>query len=81
MWQEDGRCVGCCDVRVERAHKHDRYEASGYLAVSAPNVYELELACKEVQRQASRARLQLVRLAGEQASAFACCLPLGRGLR
>jgi hypothetical protein len=49
--------------------------------VSAPSVYELELACKEVQRQASRARLQVVRLAGEQEAAFTCVLPLGRGLR
>jgi hypothetical protein len=43
--------------------------------------YELELACKEVRRQASRSKLQLVRLAGEQASAFRCVLPLCRGLR
>jgi hypothetical protein len=66
----------------ELASGHEELRFTGYLAVSAPSVYELELACKEVQRQASRARLQVVRLAGEQAGAFTCAaLPLGRGLR
>ena len=65
----------------ELAEGHEELRFTGCLAVSAPSVYELELACKEVQRQASRARLQVVRLAGEQAAAFTCVLPLGRGLR
>jgi hypothetical protein len=65
----------------ELAEGHEELRFSGYVAVSAPSVYELELACKEVQRQASRARLQVVRLAGEQEAAFSCVLPLGRGLR
>jgi hypothetical protein len=65
----------------ELASGHEELRFTGYVAVSAPSVYELELAAKEVQRQASRARLQVVRLAGEQAAAFGCVLPLGRGLR
>ena len=54
---------------------------TGYVAVTATSEYELELACKEVRRQASRSKLQLVRLAGEQAAGFTCVLPLCRGLR
>ena len=55
---------------------------TGYVAVTAASEYELELACKEVTRQASRSKLQLVRLAGEQAAAFPCAaLPLCRRLR
>jgi len=37
----------------ELAEGHEELRFTGYLAVSAPSVYELELACKEVQRQAS----------------------------
>jgi hypothetical protein len=65
----------------ELASGHEELRFTGYVAVSSPSVDELELAAKEVQRQASRARLQLVRLAGEQAAAFTAVLPLGRGLR
>jgi hypothetical protein len=65
----------------ELASGHEELRFTGYVAVSAPSVDELELAAEEVQRQASRARLQLVRLAGEQAAAFTAVLPLGRGLR
>ena len=63
----------------ELAEGYEELRFTGYLAVSAASVYDLELACKEVQRQASRARLQLIRLAGEQAAAFTAVLPLGRG--
>ena len=65
----------------ELAEGHEELRFTGYVAVTAASEYELELACKEVRRQASRSKLQLVRLAGEQASAFACVLPLCRGLR
>lgn len=65
----------------ELAEGHEEMRFSGYVAVSAASEYELELACKEVKRQASRSRLQLVRLAGGQAAAFSCAaLPLCRGL-
>jgi hypothetical protein len=66
---------------LERTLPDTGEDAARYLAVSAASVYDLELACKEVQRQASRARLQLVRLAGEQAAAVTAVLPLRRGLR
>jgi hypothetical protein len=65
----------------ELAEGHEEMRFTGYVAVTAASEYELELACKEVSRQASRSKLQLVRLAGEQSSAFACVLPLCRGLR
>ncbi|HXM56699.1 MAG TPA: SCO6880 family protein, partial [Candidatus Dormibacteraeota bacterium] len=35
----------------ELASGHEELRFTGYVAVSAPDVYELELACKEVQRQ------------------------------
>jgi hypothetical protein len=63
----------------ELAEGHEELRFTGYVAVTAASECELELACKEVRRQASRSKLQLVRLAGEQASSFACVLPLCRG--
>jgi hypothetical protein len=65
----------------ELAEGHEEMRFTAYVAVTAPSEYELELACKEVRRQASRSKLQLVRLAGEQESSFTCVLPLCRGLR
>ena len=49
--------------------------------MTAASEYELELAYKQVRRQASCSELQLVRLAGEQAASFTYVLPLCRGLR
>jgi hypothetical protein len=65
----------------ELAEGHEEMRFTAYVAVTAASEYELELACKEVRRQASRSKLQLVRLAGEQGAAFTCVLPLCRGLR
>jgi hypothetical protein len=49
--------------------------------VSGRDPDELRRGCTEVLEHAARARLELHRLYGQQAEAFAFTLPLGRGLR
>ena len=51
------------------------------MTVSGRDRDDLRRACSEVHEQAARARLELHRMYGQQAEAFAFTLPLCRGLR
>jgi hypothetical protein len=66
---------------AELAEGHASFRYSGYVTVSASNDEELVTACDAVQHAAGQSRLALRRLYGDQASAYACTLPLCRGLR
>ncbi len=66
---------------AELAEGHASFRYSGYVTVSATGEEELAAACDTVQHAAGQSRLALRRLYGDQASAYACTLPLGRGLR
>jgi hypothetical protein len=65
---------------AELVEGHASFRFSGFLTVSAPGEEELEQACDAVRQAAGQSRLALRRLYGDQASAFTCTLPLGRGL-
>jgi hypothetical protein len=65
---------------AELADGHASFRYSGFITVSAPSEAELVGACEAVQHAASQARLAIRRLYGDQASAYTCTLPLGRGL-
>ncbi len=65
----------------ELADGHTDVRFSGYVTVTADSEDELELACAEVEQQASQSRLVLRRLLGEQDVAFTYTLPLCRGLK
>jgi hypothetical protein len=49
--------------------------------VSARTSEELERNCSEIEHAAQMARLELLRLYGQQEEAFTYTLPLCRGLR
>src|ERR1700722_5442154 len=66
---------------AELAEGHASFRYAGYITVSAPSEEELVAACDVVQHAAGQSRLALRRLYGDQASAYTCTLPLGRGLR
>lgn len=66
---------------AELAAGHGEVRVSGYVTVSGRDEAELRLACAHVLELAARARLELHRLYGLQAAAFAFTLPLARGLR
>lgn len=65
----------------ELADGHAAVRFSGYVTVSARNDEELEHNCAEVEHAAQMARLELIRLYGQQDEAFTYTLPLCRGLR
>lgn len=65
----------------ELADGHAEFRFAGYVTVSAPDPDELERSCAEVEHAAQQARLELVRLYGQQTEGFTFTLPLGRGLR
>jgi hypothetical protein len=65
---------------VELADGHAQYRFSGYVTVTTDTREELEGACAAVEQAAGQARIELRLLYGEQDVAFACSLPLGRGL-
>ncbi len=65
---------------VELADGHAHYRFSGYITVSAADPGELEEDCGRVEQAAGQAGLELRRCYGDQANAFLCTLPLGRGL-
>jgi hypothetical protein len=67
-------------VEVELADGHAPYRFSGYVTVSAPSPDALEEGCGRVEQAAGHAGLELRRCYGDQANAFTCTLPLGRGL-
>jgi len=66
---------------AELAEGHASFRYSGYVTVSATGEEELAAACDIVLHAAGQSRLALRRLYGDQASAYACTLPLCRGLR
>jgi hypothetical protein len=66
---------------AELAAGHGEVRLSGFVTVSGRDPEDLHRACGEVLEHAARARLELHRLYGQQAEAFAFTLPLCRGLR
>jgi hypothetical protein len=65
----------------ELADGHAAVRFAGYVTVSARSPEELEHHCSEVEHAAQMARLELLRLYGQQEEAFTYTLPLCRGLR
>jgi hypothetical protein len=65
----------------ELADGHAEFRFAGYVTVSAPDSEALERSCAEVEHAAQQARLELIRLYGQQSEAFTFTLPLARGLR
>jgi hypothetical protein len=65
---------------TELAAGHAEVRLAGFVTVSGRNPDDLRRACAEVHEQAVRARLELHRMYGQQADAFAFTLPLCRGL-
>jgi hypothetical protein len=65
----------------ELADGHAAVRFAGYVTVSARDDEELEHHCSEVEHAAQMARLELLRLYGQQDEAFTYTLPLCRGLR
>ena len=66
---------------AELAAGHAEVRLAGFVTVSGRDQDDLRRACAEVHEQAVRARLELHRMYGQQAEAFAFTLPLCRGLR
>lgn len=65
----------------ELADGHAAVRFAGYVTVSARTLEELERHCSEVEHAAQMARLELLRLYGQQEQAFTYTLPLCRGLQ
>lgn len=65
----------------ELADGHAAVRFAGYVTVSARTMEELERQCSEVEHAAQMARLELLRLYGQQEQAFTYTLPLCRGLQ
>ena len=65
---------------AELSDGHAAYRYSGYVTVTARTADELDRACGEVIQAAHQCRVELRRVYGAQDVAFACTLPLGRGL-
>lgn len=68
------------DRDTELADGHAQYRFSGYLTVTADTRSELAASCSSVEQAAGQSGLELRLLYGTQDAAFACSLPLGRGL-
>ncbi|HTP21875.1 MAG TPA: SCO6880 family protein [Solirubrobacteraceae bacterium] len=66
---------------AELAAGHAEVRLAGFVTISGRDRDDLRLACSEIHGQAARARLELHRMYGQQAEAFAFTLPLCRGLR
>ena len=66
---------------AELAAGHAEVRLAGFVTVSGRDEGELRRACTEIHGHAARARLELRRMYGHQAEAFAFTLPLARGLR
>jgi len=64
----------------ELADGHAEFRFAGFVTVSAADEEALERSCAEVEHAAQQARLELVRLYGQQPEAFTFTLPLARGL-
>lgn len=65
----------------ELADGFSEYRFAGYITVTASTLEEMDEACNEIEQIATQSRLELRKLYGEQDAAFACTLPLCRGLR
>ena len=65
----------------ELADGHAALRFAGYVTVSARSLEGLERHCSEIEHAAQMARLELLRLYGQQEEAFTYTLPLCRGLR
>jgi hypothetical protein len=65
----------------ELADGHAAVRFAGYVTVSARDLDELERNCAEIEHAAQMARLELLRLYGQQEESFTYTLPLCRGLR
>src|SRR5215217_4227501 len=65
----------------ELADGHAAVRFAGYVTVSARSAEELDRHCSEIEHAAQMARLELLRLYGQQDEAFTYTLPLCRGLR
>jgi type VII ESX secretion system EccE translocon-like protein len=65
---------------AELADGHAQYRFTGYVTVTAADPEALDDACARTEHAAGRAGLELRRCYGDQARAFTCTLPLGRGL-
>lgn len=65
----------------ELADGHAAVRFAGYITVSARSEEELERHCSEVEHAAQMARLEPLRLYGQQEESFTYTLPLCRGLR
>lgn len=65
----------------ELADGHAAVRFAGYVTVSARSLEELERNCSDIEHAAQMARLELLRLYGQQEEAFTYTLPLCRGLR
>jgi hypothetical protein len=65
----------------ELADGHAALRFAGYVTVSARSLEALERHCSEIEHAAQMARLELLRLYGQQEEAFTYTLPLCRGLR
>lgn len=65
----------------ELADGHAAVRFAGYVTVSARSFDELERNCSEIEHAAQMARLELLRLYGQQEEVFTYTLPLCRGLR
>jgi hypothetical protein len=65
---------------AELADGHAQYRFSGYVTVTADTRDELAVSRAALEQAAGQARIDLRLLFGEQDAAFACSLPLGRGL-
>ena len=65
----------------ELADGHAAVRFAGYITVSARSEDELERHCSEIEHAAQMARLEPLRLYGQQEEAFTYTLPLCRGLR
>jgi hypothetical protein len=65
---------------VELADGHAQYRFSGYVTVTGDSRRELTTACAAVEQATGQAGIELRLLYGAQDTAFACSLPLGRGL-
>jgi hypothetical protein len=65
----------------ELADGHAAMRYAGFVTVSGRDEEELDRHCSEIEHAAQMARLELVRLFGQQDLAFTYTLPLCRGLR
>ena len=66
---------------AELAAGHAEVRLAGFVTVSGRDRDDVRHACSEIHGQGARARLELHRMYGQQADAFAFTLPLCRGLR